>query len=658
MRNDRFNGVVARRVGAACEAGALGALGDGELLERFATRRGEAAELAFAVLVERHGPMVLRACRAGLGDPHAAQDAFQSTFLVLARRAGTLWVRDSLGPWLHSVACRTAAGARVAEGRRRALERRAAGRAEARATDPPGDEVGPALHEEVERLPERLRRPVVLCYLEGLTHDEAADRLGCPVGTVRSRLARGRDRLRRGLTRRGLAPAAPTPAPVVPPMLAGLVARSAARLATDRVAAGTVARWLISLAEGVHGAMSIHPIQSTVAALLLASGVVAVGFGAGAGQEPKPDARPTVVADPGPKPTRVEDTDPTKPLSYPDINYTVDGRLITELREANRRLEARVDELERKLNGPAKEGPVDPTRTAAGVDPTVEISGTNSCAVGETIAYKVTLANRGQATARRWKVLVKLPREGGRLKPGPLPPGSKFETNSRTLVWNTAPLEAGQVIQMAFDYQTTTVGSYRAVVRVVDATSDQFLRDASLTTEVTEPFPQAFRKVRTRLDDALIEKVIVAKGQAVKKGDPLVEIRSLELVRAKTDCQTKYVQHDHDLKYLVAREPLAKEGRITQIVWTDTQNDEKKSRLDYLVARDKLATFGMPDDQITKLLAGLGDNIRSLVDLGIRDLSTLTIVAPVDGEVGEVKVEPGDLATSKDVLLLIATPKP
>src|SRR5690242_16114294 len=86
--------------------GVTAGLTDGQLLERFATRRGEAAELAFAALVERHGPMVLRACRGILRDDHEAHDAFQATFLILARKSRTLWVRDSLGPWLHRVACR------------------------------------------------------------------------------------------------------------------------------------------------------------------------------------------------------------------------------------------------------------------------------------------------------------------------------------------------------------------------------------------------------------------------------------------------------------------------------------------------------------------------------------------------------------------------
>ncbi|WP_406697322.1 sigma-70 family RNA polymerase sigma factor [Singulisphaera sp. Ch08] len=90
------------------EEGSLTGLTDGQLLERFATGRGDAAELAFTVLVERHGPMVQRACRGILRDDHEAMDAFQATFLVLIRKGRSLWIRDSLGPWLHRVACRAA----------------------------------------------------------------------------------------------------------------------------------------------------------------------------------------------------------------------------------------------------------------------------------------------------------------------------------------------------------------------------------------------------------------------------------------------------------------------------------------------------------------------------------------------------------------------
>jgi RNA polymerase sigma factor (sigma-70 family) len=201
------NGTVVRLVRTVFSAGTFAGESDGQLLARFATRGGDTAELAFSALVERHGPMVLRVCRAILRDEHDAQDAFQATFLVLARKAGALWARDSLGPWLYGVAFRTASCARSAAIVRRGHERRAAERTTpVVVAEEDRDDLGRVVHEEIRRLPERYRRPILLCYFEGLTHDQAASRLAWPVGTVRSRLARARERLRTRLTRRGIAP--------------------------------------------------------------------------------------------------------------------------------------------------------------------------------------------------------------------------------------------------------------------------------------------------------------------------------------------------------------------------------------------------------------------------------------------------------------------
>ncbi len=163
-------------------------------------------------------------------------------------------------------------------------------------------------------------------------------------------------------------------------------------------------------------------------------------------------------------------------------------------------------------------------------------------------------------------------------------------------------------------------------------------------------------KIRPRFDNARISKVFVSIGQRVKKGDPLLELHSADLAQAKTDCRTKYVQHDHDQKYLIAREPLAREGRITQIVWTDTQNDEKKSRLDYLVARDKLATYGMTSEQIDKLLEGLGDDRKKALaaDDDTQDITRMNMVSPIDGVVVERDVVPGNFYDQTALLLTLS----
>ena len=201
---------------AVFEVGPAAGLSDAQLLDRFRRRAGmrAAGEAAFAALVARHGGMVLRACRRIVGDEHEAQEAPQATFLVLARRADAVGRLESVGGWLHGVATRVAARTRLASSRRRARERRGGelassrllDRAEAAATIDPDRWV--ELHEELGRLPEKFRAPLVLCYLEGCTQEQAAEQLAWPLGTVQSRLARGRARLRSRLTARGVGPEA------------------------------------------------------------------------------------------------------------------------------------------------------------------------------------------------------------------------------------------------------------------------------------------------------------------------------------------------------------------------------------------------------------------------------------------------------------------
>lgn len=180
---------------------------DDQLISDFLNTRCEAA---FERLVIRYGPMVLRVCRDILVDHSSADDAFQATFLVLFRQVSSIRDRDSVGRWLYEVACRVARRARNADSKRRAQERRAL---TMEAVPSPDLDVfdrewRPILHEEIRRLPAKFREAVVLCYLEGLTVEAAARKLGCPSGTLKSRLGKGRDLLRDRLTRRGLAASA------------------------------------------------------------------------------------------------------------------------------------------------------------------------------------------------------------------------------------------------------------------------------------------------------------------------------------------------------------------------------------------------------------------------------------------------------------------
>ena len=178
------------------QEGTLGGLSDGQLIERFLEPE-MAGDAAFGVLLGRHGPRVLGVCRRILGDDHAADDAFQATFLVLVRRAGVIRRRESLGPWLHGVARRVALRARATARQRQEREARAAIDPATAVADRPIDDsdLAAALHVEIDRLPEKYRAPIILCYLEGRTIAEASRQLGWPVGTAAGRLARARKRL-------------------------------------------------------------------------------------------------------------------------------------------------------------------------------------------------------------------------------------------------------------------------------------------------------------------------------------------------------------------------------------------------------------------------------------------------------------------------------
>ena len=204
----RLHGETLRWLETLNRDGSFARMGDGPLLERYLARPGASGELAFETLVRRHGPMVLSLCRGILRDEQAADDAFQATFLVLSRRASNIRDRDRLGPWLGRVARRIALRSRAEAARRAQLERRASidGLKEAPIADQAGSEAASLVLAEVDRLPDSDRLLVQLTYWQGKTYEEAAALLRWPIGTVRSRLSRVRDRLRSRLERLGLAP--------------------------------------------------------------------------------------------------------------------------------------------------------------------------------------------------------------------------------------------------------------------------------------------------------------------------------------------------------------------------------------------------------------------------------------------------------------------
>ena len=211
--------------------GMLGGLTDSELLARFLAGDAPSAEAAFAILVDRHGPMVMRVCRSALGTPHDAEDASQAVFLVLARRAGSVRRRDSAASWLYGVARRVAARARRDDARRRKHERRRAEMAARHMEAPVVSDACEGIYEEIDALPEIYRSALVLCYLEGLSHEQAARWLRCPLRTLQSRLLRAKGRLRERLARRGAS------LPAVLPPLANSSSPSAAWVKTTAEAA-------------------------------------------------------------------------------------------------------------------------------------------------------------------------------------------------------------------------------------------------------------------------------------------------------------------------------------------------------------------------------------------------------------------------------------
>jgi RNA polymerase sigma factor (sigma-70 family) len=259
---------------------------DGELLARFVARRDEAA---FVALLHRHGPMVLHVCRRIQGNDHDAEDAFQATFLLFARKAGSIRKAESVAGWLHAVARRLARAARDQGARRQARERRAADMRKTPGTpDKAWQELEATLHEALTQVPETYRAPLLLCYLQGKTQEEAARQLGCPLGTIRSRLARGRSRLKRVLERRGVrlsaaalavALAGSSATAAVRPTLLQATAQAALAYAADRPAAALVSARAAALLEGGLQAMQTAKLKTATAVVLL---VGALGLGAGA----------------------------------------------------------------------------------------------------------------------------------------------------------------------------------------------------------------------------------------------------------------------------------------------------------------------------------------------------------------------------------------
>lgn len=268
------------------ESGTLAGLTEADLLERYLSRGDERA---FEALVSRHAPMVLGVCRRHLRDYHDVEDAFQATFLVFVRKAASIREPDRLSPWLYGVAHRVSLRARGLAAERRKKEGSShSNEPEDRLATTPDPDVFRVFDEEMTRLPDRYRAPIVLCLLEGRTQDEAAAALHWPLGTVRSRLFRGRELLRSRLDRRGVAPSGVVFGNVADTLGAGChfpsslihrTVQNAARMAlgkttTAAAASGTVA----ALTEGVLSTMWFTKFKLVVV-FFVTAGTLASGAG-------------------------------------------------------------------------------------------------------------------------------------------------------------------------------------------------------------------------------------------------------------------------------------------------------------------------------------------------------------------------------------------
>jgi RNA polymerase sigma factor (sigma-70 family) len=282
MANGQHGGVLGhlRRVALVPDGSGMT---DGQLLECFLTRRDE---VAFEALVRRHGPMVLGVCRRLLGHAQDAEDAFQATFLVLVSKGASIQQRELVGNWLYGAAHRAALEVKAA--RRRVKERQVSALPEPVVLEEPEvwRDLRPILDQELNRLPEKYRVPVVLCDLEGRTRRDIARQLGIPEGTLSGRLTTARRLLARRLARHGLALSAGALAPLLAPGAAPVclpsplvisTVQAAALLTADKPMASVVSASVAAITKGVVKAMWMTRLEVAAAFLVVAGLVAAVG---------------------------------------------------------------------------------------------------------------------------------------------------------------------------------------------------------------------------------------------------------------------------------------------------------------------------------------------------------------------------------------------
>ena len=279
-------GLMLRDFQRLFSSGSLSGLSDGQLVERYVAQREEAV---FEAIVHRQGPMVWGVCRRVLRDHHDAEDAFQASFLVLARKASSIVPREMVGNWLYGVAYQTAVKARASTFKRRGREKQVPEMPEPEAASAEsGEDVLPVLDQELSRLPDKYRVPIVLCELEGKSHREAAEQLGWPVGTVSGRLSRARAMLAKRMARHGFVLTGGSLAVLlsqssatarVPVSLIAYTTKAATLFAAGQAATGVVVSARVAaLTEGVLKTMLMTKLKIATAGLMVLVALGAIGL--------------------------------------------------------------------------------------------------------------------------------------------------------------------------------------------------------------------------------------------------------------------------------------------------------------------------------------------------------------------------------------------
>jgi RNA polymerase sigma factor (sigma-70 family) len=483
---------------------------DAALLERYLRRHDESA---FELLMWRHAAMVLRVCQDVLQDPFEAEDVFQAAFLVLARKAGSISRRQSVSGWLYRVALRIALKARRRRSLRNAREQGGMDQLAAQASSAPAEadlpcEWRPVLHEEIARLPAKYRTPMVLCYLQGRTHEQAALELGWAKGTVAGRLARARDLLRRRLTRRGLALSAglgltflaSNVSAAVPAALAQHTCKAALAFAAGKPTGLSphVALW----AEGMVRTMFISKITVAAMGLILlaslATGAGALVYGLGAaGSDPSGDGNPPVA----------QSKDPAKPAT--------DAPPANKQRSRNIRVAAQQNGFVLLVGTEAKKGEtVPPDRFIQGPDKGVFIALREGDAVktGQLLLKLDDRLARNSLRIMQARLSAAKSEYQGAHKTY-LEAKERF-TTARKLYERNPPvisIEEFREKKLAQDKFESEAESKKAQIDVAAAE----VRNAEIIVEMHEVHSPANGFVRT---------IFYRPGEAVKALDPVIEI--------------------------------------------------------------------------------------------------------------------------------------